>query len=174
MTIGKSIPLYHLELVEDKKIPCQNMSGVDAAAKVFHEMFDRSPTEEMAVIHLGLDNQFMGVQRVGIGNLVSVQDHPSEILRGALVARAYKIIVGHNHPMGSSQPSDQDILFTKNLVTVASYVGLDVLDHIVIAPDGTHTSIYNMANSALSYPKLDPIFMDYLKRLNSFPYYKGM
>ena len=170
MTISKTIPNYHLELVDDKKISYQDMSEVESAAKIFHEMFDRSPVEEMAVIHLGINNQFLGVQRVGIGNLVSVSCHPSEILRGALIARAHKIIVGHNHPMGTSKPSNQDILFTKNLVTTAAYVGLEVWDHIVVAPDGTHTSIYNAAH-APQYPKLDmPTFTEYLKRFEFLPF----
>jgi len=46
---------------------------------------------------------------------------------------AASVIVAHNHPSGHSVPSREDIEVTKRLVEVGKIVGIEVLDHIVVA-----------------------------------------
>ncbi len=44
----------------------------------------------------------------------------------------YAIFV-HNHPSGDPQPSEDDIKLTKRLVEAGSIVGIEVLDHVIVA-----------------------------------------
>ncbi|MGC1526007.1 MAG: JAB domain-containing protein, partial [Phormidesmis sp.] len=51
-----------------------------------------------------------------------------------------RCIVGHNHPSGSLQPSDEDIQLTEQLIKAGQLLGIPVLDHIVVSGNG-YTSI---------------------------------
>lgn len=58
---------------------------------------------------------------------------PKEVLYEAVRAGTPKIIIAHNHPSGDATPSIADINITRRLITSAEMIGLEVLDHIVIA-----------------------------------------
>lgn len=49
-------------------------------------------------------------------------------------------MVGHNHPNGCPTPSEQDRLLTDRIVAAGEILGIEVLDHIVVAPDGSSSA----------------------------------
>ena len=58
------------------------------------------------------------------------------IFSEALKAGAEEIIVVHNHPSGNPTPSKADIAMTKELKDLASRLGVELIDHIIIgSPD---------------------------------------
>ncbi len=70
----------------------------------------------------------------GTRNHVSVD--PSEVFRTALLDDAAGVILFHNHPSGETEPSVDDIQLTRRLVRGGRAVGIEVLDHLIIAgPD---------------------------------------
>jgi DNA repair protein RadC len=44
------------------------------------------------------------------------------------------VIVFHNHPSGDPSPSSEDLAFTSTLADVGAALGVDILDHIIVAP----------------------------------------
>lgn len=62
--------------------------------------------------------------------------HPREVFRCAIEDMAVAVIVAHNHPSGSLEPSPDDIEITQRLVSAGEIVGIDVLDHLVIGKTG--------------------------------------
>lgn len=60
---------------------------------------------------------------------------PKDVLYEAVKAEAPRIIIVHNHPSGDPTPSTQDISVTRRIVSSAELLGLQVLDHIVIAEE---------------------------------------
>ena len=54
----------------------------------------------------------------------------------AIKHRACSVILWHNHPSGSTIPSDLDIKSTKKIVKAFEVCGMQVLDHVVIGRDG--------------------------------------
>jgi len=46
---------------------------------------------------------------------------------------ATQIIIAHNHPAGDPEPSADDLAMTKRLATVGKTVGIEVIDHIIVA-----------------------------------------
>lgn len=66
--------------------------------------------------------------------------HPREIFRFAIEESANSIVIAHNHPSGDPQPSQEDIRATKQLIEAGNYVGIKVLDHIIIG-DGIFYSL---------------------------------
>ena len=65
-----------------------------------------------------------------------------DILNEAIKIKAPKMILVHNHPTGDPTPSRMDVKFTDNLYNLAKLMGVDLLDHIVIAND-KYESVYD-------------------------------
>ena len=57
---------------------------------------------------------------------------PRDIFFPAINLNAYGIILVHNHPNSSPQPSKEDIEFTKIIQSLALQLGFEVLDHIIV------------------------------------------
>jgi DNA repair protein RadC len=72
---------------------------------------------------------------VFIGTVTESIIHPREIFADAITDRASGIIFVHNHPMDDPQPSDVDITITKRLCEVASLIGIEVIDHVIVTKD---------------------------------------
>lgn len=66
------------------------------------------------------------------GSLNESTAHPREILRIAIVHRAYAFILAHNHPSGDPTPSEQDRRFTLRMKQAAELLQIKFCDHIVI------------------------------------------
>ena len=74
------------------------------------------------------------------GTLTHSPVHPREVFAPALTDRAASVIFVHNHPSGSTEPSDADIAITRTLAEAGEILGIRVLDHVIVAKTG-HTSL---------------------------------
>lgn len=73
---------------------------------------------------------------VTIGLLNATLVHPREVFAGPLQDRAAAVIVAHNHPSGSTEPSQEDIKTTQQLVAAGQILGMAVSDHLIVTRDG--------------------------------------
>ncbi len=79
---------------------------------------------------------------------------PKDVLHEAIKVNAPKVIIVHNHPSGDPSPSLEDLELTKRLITSAKLLGIEILDHIVIAEEGSE-SIMKYINDGLgTVPKV--------------------
>ena len=76
-------------------------------------------------------NEVLNVRVVSIGLVDRSPVHPREVFADALGDRAAGIIVAHNHPSGSLEPSDADIDITHQLRQAGEIMGIELLDHII-------------------------------------------
>jgi len=98
--------------------------------------------EAFAVLSLNGANKPNSPARiVTLGLLDSNQVHPREVFADVIVDRAAAIILAHNHPSGRLEASPEDIAMTKRLVKAGEILGIRVLDHIILAPNGKHLSM---------------------------------
>lgn len=67
--------------------------------------------------------------------------HPREVFAPAIEDRAAGIIVVHNHPSGSPDPSGQDLDITRQLQEAGTILGIKVMDHIIILGGGGFVSL---------------------------------
>ncbi len=88
--------------------------------------------EHFVVLTLDGANRLIERRTVSIGTLSASLVHPREVFADAIADRAASIIVVHNHPGGSLEPSNADIEVTKRLREVGTLVGIKLLDHIII------------------------------------------
>jgi len=92
--------------------------------------------EYFIALYLNARNELVGKEEVSVGTLEESLVHPREVFRPIFTIPASSIILAHNHPSGNPEPSEQDILITKRLKQVAEIIGVEILDHIIIARDG--------------------------------------
>jgi len=99
----------------------------------------RNQDREMFIV-IGLDTKNKPVYREisSIGTLNSSLIHPREVFKKAIMMSASSIIIAHNHPSGSVEPSEEDIKVTKILVDAGRIIGIGVLDHIIIGDKGEY------------------------------------
>lgn len=91
--------------------------------------------ECFAVITLDSMQRVIKRRIVSIGTLNASLVHPREVFADAITDRAAAIIVAHNHPGGSLEPSGPDIVTTKRLRAAGELLGIKLLDHIIVTPD---------------------------------------
>lgn len=84
---------------------------------------------------LSLDSAQRLVARriVTIGLVDMSLAHPREVFAGPLTDRAASIIIAHNHPTGSPEPSQEDIKTTQQLVSAGILLGIPLRDHVIVA-----------------------------------------
>jgi len=71
------------------------------------------------------------------GTLTQTSVYPREVVKEALALNAGAVVLSHNHPSGSVEPSRADELLTHSLKTALMLVDVRVLDHIIVAGGAT-------------------------------------
>ena len=88
--------------------------------------------EHFVALHLNAKNQISGYHVVSHGTVSASLVHPREVFKAALLSNAYCIVVAHNHPAGSTEPSREDLETTKQLVAAGRLLGVLILDHLIV------------------------------------------
>ena len=81
-------------------------------------------------------NEVLNVRVVSIGLVDRTPVHPLEVFADVVADRASGIIVAHNHPAGSLEPSSSDAETTRQLKQAGEIVGIQLLDHIIFNRGG--------------------------------------
>lgn len=74
----------------------------------------------------------IGYTEISRGDLTGSVIHPREFFKPAILANAAAVIMVHNHPSGSSDPSKDDISTTKRLADCGKMLGVKLLDSIIV------------------------------------------
>ena len=89
--------------------------------------------EQFRGIYLNSHYQIIHDEVISMGSLTSNVVHPREVFRPAITYAAVAVIVAHNHPSGSVKPTEPDILVTQKLIETGKIIGINLLDHVIIA-----------------------------------------
>lgn len=89
--------------------------------------------EHFVALYLNARNQLVHKETISIGTLNANLVHPREVFEPALKHSAAGIMVAHNHPSGDPRPSGDDLGVTKRLAETGKIMGIDILDHVIIA-----------------------------------------
>ena len=99
--------------------------------------------EEVWVLLLDTKNRVLGTHVVSVGHLSGAPVHPRELFKEAVRRSAAAVVVVHNHPSGDPTPSPDDIALTRRLRQAGEVLGIEVLDHVILAGD-EHVSLREM------------------------------
>ena len=136
-----TIPVYKLQLVEEGRTTAMPVTGPAELAFQLKEIAT-ADREHMVCIHLDTKNRPISRQVISIGTLNASLVHPREVFKAALLAGAGAngVIVAHNHPAGDLSPSPEDDEVTRRIARAGALLGIPLLDHVILAPDGSFYS----------------------------------
>lgn len=91
--------------------------------------------ERCVLLALDRKHRRVALATVSVGTAEHTFMRPREIYRDALLAGASAVVVAHNHPSGDPTPSSDDREVTRRLAEAGETLGVDLLDHLVIAAE---------------------------------------
>ena len=96
--------------------------------------------ERVRVLYLDTKNRLLLDDKVSDGTLDEAAIHPREVVKKALDLGASALILVHNHPSGSPEPSRADVQITNKIAEAGRLLGISVHDHVIIGKEG-HVSL---------------------------------
>ena len=89
--------------------------------------------EVFAVLFLDAQNRLVAMEELFRGTLTQTSVYPREVVLHALKHGAASVVLAHNHPSGTVQPSRADEALTQTLKAALALVDVRVLDHVIVA-----------------------------------------
>jgi len=110
---------------------------IDSPEKAVEQLADIRDKKQEYFVCLTLDgaNRLIAKRIITIGTLTASLVHPREVFADAITDRAASIIVAHNHPSGSLNPSTADLEVTGRIQQSAKLLGINLIDHIIVTGD---------------------------------------
>jgi DNA repair protein RadC len=109
-------------------------SSPDAVKHYLQLQLARKPHEVFAALFLDAQNRLIAMEELFRGTLTQTSVYPREVVLRALQHQAASVVLAHNHPSGTVQPSRADEALTNTLRAALALVDVRVLDHIIVAP----------------------------------------
>lgn len=109
------------------------INSPEDAASLLIPMMQHYEEERMVVLLLNTRNRVIGEPiELYKGTINSTPVRLGELFRHGIRANAAAMIVAHNHPTNSLEPSPEDVSITRSIVEAGKLVDVDVLDHLII------------------------------------------
>lgn len=105
--------------------------------------FNGKEQEHFVAVLLNAAHEPIKVVLVSVGLVNRTLVHPREVFREAIKDNCCAVIVAHNHPGGNAEPSKEDDEVTKMLVNAGKIVGIEVLEHMIVASRGYYSYAEN-------------------------------
>ncbi|MBP6874831.1 MAG: DNA repair protein RadC [Candidatus Eisenbacteria bacterium] len=99
----------------------------------YARVYAAAQKEHFLAVHLNTRHVPTSLEVVSIGTLSTSLVHPREVFRSAISSGTASLILVHNHPSGDPTPSPDDIEITTRLLKVGELVGIEILDHVILA-----------------------------------------
>lgn len=145
--IGEAKAIEILASIEFGKRVCKYKSK-KKAIKSITEMYnyirydlENLKYEEIRAYYLDIKGNIIDYRILGIGNINSSTCDEKEIVKWALKLSSSNIILAHNHPTGDSNPSYNDVFYTKRLLDFCKKMDINLIEHIVIGKNNFHCII---------------------------------
>jgi DNA repair protein RadC len=103
------------------------------------------PYEIFAVMFLDSQHRLIVLEELFRGTLTQTSFYPRDVVVRALALNAASVVLAHNHPSGTAEPSRADEALTQTLKAALGLVDVRVLDHFVV----TSTEAVSMAERGL-------------------------
>jgi DNA repair protein RadC len=152
------LDVVSIRLVKDAPVLSKTkISSPKIAIEVLGEVMSEIDREVIAVINLKSDGTPINVNFASVGTLNGALAEPRELLKASILSNAASAVLVHNHPSGNLNPSKKDIELTHRMVVVFAFVGIPLLDHVIVG--GDNKSYYSMKEKGvvrfdhnISYP----------------------
>lgn len=95
--------------------------------------------EYLKLILLNNSSKVLGVSNISEGGITETSADIRIIMQAAILGNATRIILAHNHPSGSLNPSTVDNLLTERVKNAAKLFNITLLDHIIVTDSGYYS-----------------------------------
>ena len=113
------------------------ISNPDACKRYVVHALGQRMHETFAVLYLNTQHVIVGFEELFQGTIDAASVYPREVVRAVLAKGAAAVILCHNHPSGSTTPSQADIQITRRLQGALELIDVRVLDHLIVAGSQT-------------------------------------
>lgn len=127
-------------LVKESSVPRRKVFNALDLYNYYSPSMRDLKKEIFKMVLLDVKNRIIKEVNVSVGSLTESIVHPREVLKDIIKESAASVIFLHNHPSGESTPSQNDLEISDRLVKICDWLGVKVLDHIIIG-DGNFTSL---------------------------------
>ncbi|MDB8789188.1 JAB domain-containing protein [Romboutsia sp. 1001216sp1] len=148
MESKKRVDIVSIKVVKDYSIQYspRKVSNPRDAYKLFERFLLDIDREKFLVACFNTKNEPVNISVVSVGTLNSSLVHPREVMKTAILSNSNSIMIAHNHPSGSLEPSTEDKNITDRLIKVCEILGIKLLDHIII---GTKDNYFSFKENLL-------------------------
>ena len=127
---------YRISMVRDKIIRYEGeLSNALLGARLVCKTIascGQDDREHMIIVMLNTKNRVVGTNVIAVGSVNSSPVFLREVFKPAIAASAAAVIIGHNHPSGILDPSQEDVLITKKILAIAKLLDITVHDHVIV------------------------------------------
>ena len=129
--------------ISDELLSGESICSPQAAKQYLRLAMAGRPYESFHVLFLDVRNRLIAARELFRGTLTHTSVYPREVVREALTRNAASVMLAHNHPSGTPEPSEADMLLTRALVQALALVDIRILDHFVVAGHRVHSFAEN-------------------------------
>ena len=109
------------------------LSSPDAVKQYLQLVLCSKKHESFIALFLDVKNRLIATEELFRGTLTRASVYPREVVKAALRHNAASLLLAHNHPSGSPEPSAADLALTQTLKQALSLIDVSILDHFIIA-----------------------------------------
>ncbi len=128
-TLDKALAIVGRCLAADRAA----FDSPDAVKTYLQLQLGGEQSEHFAVLFLDTQNRILCFHTMFIGTLTMTSVYPREVVSLAIRLGAASVVLAHNHPSGTVQPSQADMKLTQTLKVTLSLVDVRVLDHVIVS-----------------------------------------
>jgi DNA repair protein RadC len=93
---------------------------------------ENDDVETFFCLFLNGRNRIISIEKMFSGSISSAAIYPREIVKRVIALKACAVVMAHNHPSGSTDPSNDDRRITKTIAMALATIDVQLLDHLVI------------------------------------------
>ncbi|HJV00935.1 MAG TPA: DNA repair protein RadC [Burkholderiaceae bacterium] len=125
--------------IEEQLKTGQTLSSPKAVKEYLRVILGGKTHESFHVLFLDVKNRLIDAKELFRGTLTHTSVYPREVVKEALARNAASVMLAHNHPSGTPEPSESDLLLTRALMQALALVDVRILDHFVVAGHQVHS-----------------------------------
>ena len=148
-------------MVKEKTLySAEPIDSPEKAVKLLADAIRDYDREVVCVINFNSAMQPINLNICSMGAIDRAIVSPREVLKSSILSNASSVMLLHNHPSGSCEPSEQDVLITDRMQEVYKLMDIKLLDHIIIGSDSFYSFTENskMPDKQLSFTPIMELY----------------
>lgn len=131
-----SLEVVSIRLVRDASVMSEHkIQSPEDAIAVLGELLCELDREVVCVVNLKSDSTPINCHFASMGAVNYSIVCPRELFKSSILSNATSMILIHNHPSGSLNPSKEDTALTDRMVKLCDMMGIPLLDHVIVGGD---------------------------------------